>query len=228
MALAQHAYLDPRQMQMPQPTMQLPIYVQAGVFDRQAGAALTGGVPPPPARSTAASSSGYAPLPAPQQALSPQSASPGSLADDLANLMDEEERQRQALVAVPQPQMVAAPPPQRRNVMTTMRDIFDPAAATSPNEHLHRMIQEQTTAVWNSQQELNDMMQNMLRQLSRQTARTMQASAALSAIRTRLQRQNVDPRDPDNQRLVITYYVIKNLLTQLNLPATTNVVQWAR
>ena len=217
MALQQAPYLDPRYGAMPSSSSssaQYPIYVQPEFFEQQASRMLTQGVPPP---RSAASSSGYAPLPPPAPP-----ASPGfDVAEDLARMMDEEAQQQQALVAAPQP-------PQRRNVMTTMRNIFDPAAATSPNEQVRRYIDEKAAAVWNSQQELEDMINDMLRQLSKQTTKKMQASAALNAIERRLKPLNVDPKDIDNLNLVITYYVLRNLLTRLNMPLSTDVVSLVR
>jgi hypothetical protein len=219
MAMQQTPWLNPRYGQMPSSSSsQFPIYVQRGMFDQQASRALTQGVPPPP-RSTA-SSSGYPALLPPQQALSPQSASPGSdLADALGGIMDAHALQQQALVAAP-------PPPRRRNVITTMRDIFDPAAETSPDEQLRRRIDAKTTAVWNNPQELADMINDMRVQLSKQASRTLQAGAALTAIRNRFKPLDVDPKDKDNENLVITYYVIKNLVSQCNIPATQNLMSW--
>jgi hypothetical protein len=217
MAMQQTPWLNPTYGQMPSSSSsstQYPIFVQRGMFDQQASRALTQGVPPPPR--SAASSSGYAALPPPEPA------SPGfDIAQDLANMMDAHAQQQQALVAAP-------PPARRRNVITTMRDIFDPAAETSPDERLRTVIDAKTTAVWSNPQELADMINDMLRQLSKQTSRTMQAGAALTAIRTRLNQSNVDPKDQANKNLVITFYVIKNLLSQHGVPATTNVIPWAR
>jgi hypothetical protein len=107
--------------------------------------------------------------------------------------MDAHAQQQQALVAAP-------PPPRRRNVITTMRDIFDSAAETSPDEQLRREIDAKTTAVWNSQPALAAMINDMLRQLSKQTSQRTQASAALTAIRTRLSQSNVDPKDEEKKK----------------------------
>jgi hypothetical protein len=107
-----------------------------------------------------------------------------------------------------------------------MRDIFDPNTQTSPNEQLRREIDSKTTAAWNSKPVLAAMINDMLMQLSKQASPRMQAGAALTAIERRLKPLNVDPKDQANKNLVITYYVIKNLLSQLNLPRTTNVIEW--
>jgi hypothetical protein len=203
-----YAYLDANQAQLPQQLTPPPLIWQPEAFERQSGRTLTGGVPPP--RSTA-SSSGYAPLPAPAPA------DEIDLEGELERFMDEEEAA--AAAAEPQNRRITG----RRGIVNVMADIFDPAAWKSPDQRINTDVAGKARAVTRSQQQYDDMINDMLRQLGKQTARSMTASSALRQIEGRLRPRDVNPNDPDNQRLVVTYYVIKTLLTRFSKPPSTDV-----
>jgi hypothetical protein len=78
-------------------------------------------------------------------------------------------------------------------------------------------------AVARSRQEYDAMINDMLRQLGKQTAQRMTAGSALRQIATRLRPRDVNPNDQDNKNLVVTYYVIKTLLTRYGKPDSTDV-----
>ena len=204
-----YAYLDANQAQLPQQLTPPPLIWQPEAFERQSGRTLTGGVPPP--RSTA-SSSGYAPLPAPAPA------DEIDLEGELERMMDEEEAAA-AAAAEPQNRRITG----RRGIVTVMADIFDPAAQKSPDQRINTDVAGKATAVTRSRQQYDAMIDDMLRQLGKQTARSMTASSALRQIEGRLRPRDVNPNDPDNQRLVVTYYVIKTLLTRFSKPPSTDV-----
>ena len=191
------AYLDVNQAQLPQQLRPPPLMWQPEAFERQAGGASGSGYPPPPAR------------PAAEPAI--------DLDAELERFLDEEEAA--AAAAEPQNRRITG----RRGVVNVMADIFDPAAQKSPDQRINTDVAGRAKAVARSKQEYDDMINDMLRQLGKQDARKMQAKSALRQIATRLGQQRVNPSDPDNQRLVVTYYVIKTLLTRYTKPETTDV-----
>ena len=133
--------------------------------------------------------------------------------------MDEEAQQRQALVAAPPPNRRITG---RRGIISTMGDIFDPAGQTSPDQRLSRDITEATKRVMRNPQQYNQMIDEMVSQI-KPGAQKMQAGSALRQIAARLGQQDVDPNDAGNRGLVVTYYVLKTLLSRLNKPSTTDV-----
>jgi hypothetical protein len=113
--------------------------------------------------------------------------------------------------------------PKSSTNVNNIESIFDPTLDESPNEALRMNVDRKLRVVMKDSGELDIMIADVLTQLSKQAAKSLQLNVAFRDIRKRFNK-NTDPNDAD-RRLVVAYYTLKKLQKVKNLPDTTNIMK---
>lgn len=185
-------------IQPSQPLRQLQIPMQAEVFGGQAAA-------------SSSSSSWSAPAPVPAAPVPPPAATE-----------EMEEAPENEVPPGKRTRSVSRQPKSSTNV-NNIESIFDPTLDESPNEALRMNVDRKLRVVMKDSGELDIMIADVLTQLSKQAAKSLQLNVAFRDIRKRFNK-NTDPNDAD-RRLVVAYYTLKKLQKVKNLPDTTNIMK---